>query len=512
MARDYAAAVQALNTLQSNFQIVDAIRKSGRGMNQNAIPEMIEWTKRIGYEPKDLDKLNAIHVAGTKGKGSTSAFVSSILYQYRNSGSKSPSKIGLYTSPHLRFVRERIQIDNQPLSEDMFAKYFFETWDRLEASAKAAGHQDPSSPETKPVYFRFLTLMAFHCYISEGVDAAVIECGIGGEYDSTNILVQPAVTAVTSLGIDHTAMLGETIESIAWHKAGIFKPSVPAFSAPQPDTAVKVLQERAVERDTTLNVINRHRGLDNLTLGLAADFQYTNASVAIAAASAYLHSQGHTDIPPPIDQSSPLPAKFITGLEQVHFGGRCETRKDTPSNLTWHIDGGHTLESIEMAGRWFSSHSTCTSAPRILIFNQQSRDARSLALKLHSTLTSAISSSPATAEKEPKGPFSHAIFCTNTTYKQGGFKPDLTSINTNAKDVELLSVQNKLAETWREVDPTCEVEVLKTVEEAVERAREVAKAAKEEEGETKVLVTGSLHLVGGVIEVLESEKENEATY
>ncbi|PNS21792.1 hypothetical protein CAC42_390 [Sphaceloma murrayae] len=503
MTRDYAAAVQALNTLQSNFQIVDAIRKSGRGMNQNAIPEMIEWTKRVGYEPKDLDRLNAIHVAGTKGKGSTSAFVASILQQYVGSGPTSPTKTGLYTSPHLRFVRERIQIDNQPISESMFAKYFFETWDRLEASAKAAGHPDPSSVETKPVYFRFLTLMAFHCYMSEGVDAAVIECGIGGEYDSTNILVKPAVTAVTSLGIDHTAMLGDTIDSIAWHKAGIFKSSVPAFSAPQPDSAVRVLKDRAVERNTSVHVVSRHPELDKLTLGLAADFQRTNASIAIAAASAYLRRQGHDNVPSPTEQTSPLPERFIHGLERVRFGGRCETRKDTLTSLTWYIDGGHTLESIEMAGRWFSSQITpsTTSSPsnhtRILIFNQQSRDARSLALKLHSTLSSALG-----AEK----PFTHAIFCTNTTYKDGGFKPDLTSINTNAKDVELLSVQNQLAGTWRETDPDCEVEVLKTVEEAVARAREVA---RKDEGEVKVLVTGSLHLVGGVVEVLESEREQE---
>ncbi|KAG9649953.1 putative tetrahydrofolylpolyglutamate synthase, partial [Aureobasidium melanogenum] len=201
MQGDYNAAVAALNTLQSNFSIVDAIRKSGRGMNQNAIPEMIEWVKKLGYEPADFDRLNAVHVAGTKGKGSTSSFVSSILGQYVAQGKV--SKTGLYTSPHLRFVRERIQINNKPLTEEQFAKYFFETWNRLEAAAKAAGHADPTSKETKPVYFRFLTLMALHTYISEGVDAAVIECGIGGEFDSTNILVKPSVTAVTSLGIDH---------------------------------------------------------------------------------------------------------------------------------------------------------------------------------------------------------------------------------------------------------------------------------------------------------------------
>ncbi|KAH0341936.1 putative tetrahydrofolylpolyglutamate synthase, partial [Aureobasidium melanogenum] len=488
MQGDYNAAVAALNTLQSNFSIVDAIRKSGRGMNQNAIPEMIEWVKKLGYEPADFDRLNAVHVAGTKGKGSTSSFVSSILGQYVAQGKV--SKTGLYTSPHLRFVRERIQINNKPLTEEQFAKYFFETWNRLEAAAKAAGHADPTSKETKPVYFRFLTLMALHTYISEGVDAAVIECGIGGEFDSTNILVKPSVTAVTSLGIDHVAMLGDTIDKIAWHKAGVFKPGVPAFSAPQPEEAIRVLHERAAERNTKLEVVTTHPELENIKLGLAADFQKTNASVAIAAAAAYLRRVGVEDLPTP----TYLPPAFRKGLEEVHLGGRCETRTDTTTpNLKWHIDGGHTLESIELAARWFGSliSSSTTSSTRILIFNQQTRDASSLALKLHETLASAL------ADQKP---FSHAFFCTNTTYAESGFRPDLTSMNTNASDVEALSVQNALAETWRGVDETCDVRVLRTVEDAVKAARQVAGEHKDE---VMVLATGSLHLVGGVVEVLE---------
>ena len=176
--------------------------------------------------------MKPIHVAGTKGKGSTSAFIASILAQYTSSEPHSkPSKIGLYTSPHLRFVRERIQINNEPISEELFAKYFFEVWDRLEAAAKS--DDTPQDEPTKPVYFRYLTLMALHAYLKEGVDTAVIECGIGGEFDSTNILVKPTVTAVTSLGIDHTAVLGSTLPEIAWHKAGIFKHDSIAFTAPQ---------------------------------------------------------------------------------------------------------------------------------------------------------------------------------------------------------------------------------------------------------------------------------------
>ena len=352
--------------------------------------------------------------------------------------------------------------------------------------------------------------MAFHCYLSEGVDAAVIECGIGGEYDSTNIVVKPSVTAVTSLGIDHTAMLGDTIESIAWHKGGVFKAGVPAFTAPQPTTALQALEGRASERKTELYVVPRNSEIDNVPLGLAADFQKTNASLAIAVASAYLN-QHRPEAELPAD-GQPLPDPFRQGLEKAHIGGRCETREDKSTNLTWYIDGGHTLESIEMAGRWFASlisPSTSDSAQgkqpatRILIFNQQTRDASSLAKRLHSTLASALAN-----EK----PFTHAIFCTNTTYTETGFRPDLTSINTNAVDIDTLSVQNALAKTWAEVDPSADAKVVRTIEEAIAIARSVAQDAKKATGEeVKALVTGSLHLVGGVLEVLESEVEAAKT-
>jgi folylpolyglutamate synthase len=456
------------------------------------------------HQPADFDQLNPIHIAGTKGKGSTSSFISSILAQYLPTkasihAERVPTSVGLYTSPHLRFVRERIQINNQPLSEEAFAKYFFEVWDRLEESAAKAGHKDPKSTETKPVYFRFLTLMALHSYMQEKVGSAVLECGIGGEYDSTNILIKPSATAVTSLGIDHTAMLGDTIESIAWHKAGVFKEGVPAFTAPQPESALKVLHERAQERKTTLLEVPRYTALDHINLGLRGDFQKTNASVAIAVCASHLEKLGFSGLPDPRDKDISLPAEFIAGLEQVHLGGRCETRPDTRrQNLTWYVDGGHTLESIEMAGSWFAStasqsQSKAQNKTRILIFNQQTRDAASLARKLHDTLATALNDSH---------PFKHAIFCTNTTYKDAGFKADLVSINTNKSDVDSLKVQKELAGSWDSIDPDASVHVLSTIEEAISKARELAP-----EDQVEVLVTGSLHLVGGVIEVLESEGE-----
>lgn len=346
----------------------------------------------------------------------------------------------------------------------------------------------------KPVYFHYLTLMALHCYMEQQVGTAVIECGIGGEYDTTNVFARPSATGVTSLGIDHQTLLGDTIESIAWHKAGIFKSDVPAFTAPQPEGALKVLQDRAKDVGTELLVVPPNPMLQGVSLGLQGDFQRLNASLAVAVTAAHLQRLGFTGVPSPADQRSPLPDEFVAGLENARLGGRCDRRPDSQlENLTWYLDGGHTLESIEVAGKWFAS-TTDPLSTKILIFNQQTRDAPALAHRLHKSLASVL---------QDAKPFKHAIFCTNTTYKDAGYKPDLVSINTNKDDVGSLRVQRELAETWDTIDSDANVRVLSTVEEAVAAARAVARAG----AEVEILVTGSLHLVGGCIEVLEAEQE-----
>jgi len=439
---------------------------------------------------------------------------------------KPPTKVGLYTSPHLRSVRERIQINSQPLSEVLFAHYFFDIWDRLETSASRLDLPTTS----KPVYFRFLTLMALHTYLCEGVDTAIIECGIGGEYDSTNILESPTVSAVTSLGIDHTAMLGEKVEEIAWHKAGIFKSASKtghAFTvASQPPEAMAVLELRAEEKGVQLIAVPPHPEIENgsITLGLAADFQHTNASLAVAVATAHLRSLGVPGVPEPLSKE-PLPNEFKRGLETVQWGGRCETRRQ--GKVVWHLDGGHTLESIRLAAGWFAScisteqgdaKSKSTTRKRILLFNQQTRDAPALARALHWALSEAL---PPKDEETPL--FTHALFSTNITFaaapeasnsadtstpneSRGGgrYKPDLMSMNTSAPDVVALTVQRNLAATWQELDAGAEVGVFGTVEEAVRKVQRVAEGKDEHQRDVVVFVTGSLHLVGGVLEVLET--------
>jgi folylpolyglutamate synthase len=408
--------------------------------------------------------------------------------------------VGLYTSPHLRSVRERIQINNEPLSEPLFSKYFFDMWDRLSATGDGS----------KPVYFRFLTLVAFHAFLQEQVDTAVIECGIGGEYDSTNFLVSPIVTAVTALGIDHVGMLGGTIAEIAWHKAGIFKKGASAFTVAQPKPAMDVLHKRAKERDTELRLVERHPQIASgeVKLGLAADFQKSNASLAVAVAAAHLRALGHDFVPNPSDiNKQELPVEFRRGLEQVKLPGRCEMRHEVGNRIAWCLDGGHTLESVEAAVRWFAEEVQTlqqsnagsrhhSQQPRILIFNQQTRDAIGLACALFTTLSTVLRVKP----------FTHVIFTTNVTFKDAGYKPDLVAMNSSTEEVQALKVQKELAAIWAELDPAADIKITATIEDAVNDVRIVARQAntKETNEETIVFITGSLHLVGGALEILET--------
>lgn len=459
---------------------------------------MLEWCRRCGLKLDDLDRLNAIHIAGTKGKGSTSAFISSILTKYADGGDdKAPTKVGLYTSPHLRFVRERIQINNAPISEQDFADSFFQIWDRLQESAKT----DPipeDQPQT-PVYFQFLTILAFHTYLKQGVDTAIIECGIGGEYDSTNVLKHPTTTGITALGIDHVMMLGDTVESIAWHKAGIMKPGAPIYTIEQPGNANAVLKQRAEERSTELHVVSQSPEIANgsITLGLAGEFQKSNASLAVAIAGSHLRALGHTDI----DTASKLPEKFVRGLETVRFDGRCETRREP--GIVWHIDGAHTIESMEVACTWFAScvnnaqdrKSETRPRPRILLFNQQSRSGEPLLKKLHEVIADKTGG---------ESLFTHAIFCSNLTFESTGYRPDLVSINANSAEVNSLEVQQKLAKAWAEIDPSTEITVVRSIEGAIALARKIVTEAACKQ-DVRVFTVGSVHLIGGVLEVLESD-------
>lgn len=280
-------------------------------------------------------------MAGTKGKGGTCAFVDSILREYRlNTGY--PRKVGLYTSPHLKYVRERIKINSEPLAENVFAKYFFEVWRKIESFATGDG----SNPFEKLGYFRFLTLMSFYVFLKEDVTLAIYEAGVGGENDSTNIVREPVVTGITTLGIDHVRTLGPTIQDIAWHKAGIFKNGCPAFSVSQQPEALEVLLQRAKEKGVSLSMANEEPELRKVFLPLLA--QRKNASLAIALVNAFLNKTGRTR---PVGCNR-ISEEMIRGLQRTCWPGRFQLLKEGANE--WYVDGAHTEDSLGVGAQWFA--------------------------------------------------------------------------------------------------------------------------------------------------------------
>lgn len=214
-------------------------------------------------------------------------------------------------------------------------------WDTLALSGESGA---------KPSYFRLLTLLSFHVFMSEGVDAAVYEAGVGGEYDSTNVFRNPAATGVTSLGIDHVLTLGSTLEEIAWHKAGIFRQGVPAFTVAQEQRAAKVLEDRAEDRGTKLVKVAVHPGLDQVALKPAEEFQRRNASLAIQLSAAVMGKLGvrvRVDTRP-----ETLPLEVAEGLKNGAMRGRGEILKTGAQR--WYLDGAHNEQSLPVACSWFS--------------------------------------------------------------------------------------------------------------------------------------------------------------
>ncbi|EPS42095.1 hypothetical protein H072_3852 [Dactylellina haptotyla CBS 200.50] len=491
--RTYADAVTALNGLQTNFASLDAARKNPN-MNLRSLPEMVEYFRRAGYKPSDFNKINILHVAGTKGKGSTCAFITSILRQYSQSPNTTattpfPTKIGTYTSPHLKAVRERIQIDGKPISETLFTKYFFELYDRLDAARKENASPVEESGGSMPSYFRFLTMLALHVYVREGVDSAVLEVGVGGEYDSTNIVERPTVTGITKLGIDHVLVLGETLGKIAWHKAGIFKRGSKGFSVPQEDEGMKVIKARAEEKGVEFEEVEVLKAVEGIKLGLAGEFQKGNASLAVKMVEEHMKRCG---VEITVGDGTVLPEEVKAGLEKAVWKGRCQIIEE--DGVQWCLDGAHTKESIVEAGKWFASVGERREYKDIvLLFNQQTRDAEQLARDLNEILKAQLGGDV----------FTHVYFTTNRTYSDHTYKPDLLSINVSSSAVDTLRVQKGLAKAWESTGSKAEVHVMETIQDTV-------KAIRALEGKTQVLVTGSLHLVGGFLEVVEDGDDASA--
>jgi dihydrofolate synthase/folylpolyglutamate synthase len=281
-----------------------------------------------------------LHVAGTKGKGSTCALLASAL-------TSSGYKTGLYTSPHLHTIRERISINGYLVSEEEFAEAASQVRPALE-EVNAAGTYG------RLTTFEALTAMAFLVFQRHEADVQVVEVGLGGRLDATN-LVQPAVTGITSLSMDHEAFLGHTLREIAGEKAGIIKPGTPVVCAPQDPEALEIIEARCAELNAPLTLLGRDvywrrenqtvDGQDftvwgtvagrpiehSLRTALLGEHQLENAALAMAMLE---HLR---------DLHYPVPHDTIYwGFANVHWPGRLEVVRERPLVI---LDGAHNRYS-----------------------------------------------------------------------------------------------------------------------------------------------------------------------
>jgi dihydrofolate synthase/folylpolyglutamate synthase len=276
-----------------------------------------------------------LHVAGTKGKGSTCAIAASML---RAAG----LRVGLTTSPHLLCARERIVIDDAMIDEATFAS--------LAARVEVAAQTLPAELET-PSFFERLTAMAFCAFADARVDVAVVEVGLGGRLDATNV-VQPVACAITRLGLDHTEFLGPTLVHIAREKAGIIKRGVPAVTAPQQPEALAVLQQQAHVQQATLQVVEvGHAPPTNLR----GAHQEENAAVA----AALVRCSGLV-----------LDDRLLTrGAKQATWPARYETVCAQPLVI---IDGAHDGIAAEALGHTLCNDERLQNRPLHLVVGMSS--------------------------------------------------------------------------------------------------------------------------------------------
>ncbi|KAH9888679.1 folylpolyglutamate synthase [Xylariomycetidae sp. FL2044] len=422
-----------------------------------SIHGMTGWLHKLGHSPTVVDRLNVVHVAGTKGKGSTCAFVESLLRAY---GDRTgfPSKTGLYTSPHLIHPEERIRINFKPLDRHLFAKYFFEVWDLL------------CNEKDLPRYLQLFALLATHVFLREDVEAAIFETHHGGEYDATNFLNEPIATIITPLGMDHAKQLGPTLKNIAWHKAGILKHGAQAFSASQDAAAAAVLEERAREKDVRLRFIADDPELPEGALQLKPDVQRSNASLALACVRFFTQK---------LSPDKPLHLEDIEkGVAQFFWPGRFQFLEQ--GRAQWFLDGAHNEMSVVKAAEWFIETSTLVRPQRVLIFAQVSNERNSLDVlrQLALSLTDTH--------------FDHVVL---TCYDKG---------EPRDKGVEGLhgSTHEKLlqefAGVWRSLHPDATIHLKADIESAISLTESLP---IDSEG-LQVFVTGSLHLVGDSLRFL----------
>lgn len=277
----------------------------------------------LGLLGNPQDRLKVIHIGGTNGKGSSASFVNSILNEAK-------LKVGLYTSPHFLDFRERIRINSRPIPE----KELIELTSKIKALLS-------SNPSLLPTYFEVATAICLSYFAKEEVEIAILEVGMGGRLDATNV-VNPLVSVITNVDLEHTDQLGKTIREIAYEKAGIIKEKGLVVTAAEKEEALEVIKEVCSRKKAKLFQVGKeikiegkdrikglHERYENLKIPLRGEYQLKNAACAIGACELLSQSISKETI--------------VKGLANTCWPGRLEVLSRNPLLV---LDGAHNPAAI----------------------------------------------------------------------------------------------------------------------------------------------------------------------
>lgn len=317
-----------ISSIDHHLSALYRLRRFGIQLGLTTISRLL---KGLGNPQDDF---SSIHVAGTNGKGSIAAFLSSVL-------THAGYKVGLYTSPHLVRFNERIQINGRPISDDDVVRV-------------AAAVQRIYTQGEPPTFFECATAMALCHFASEEVDWAVLETGMGGRYDATNV-VQPEVSVISNISMEHQEYLGDTLSKIAREKAGIIKPGAGVVTGARQKNALGVIEAIATEKRVPLHRLGKeirirkdrqggftYKGVNRhwprVKIGLIGDHQMTNAALALGALELLL------------DKGLRLPNEAIyAGLSTTRWPGRLEVLSRKPFVL---LDGAHNPSAVRTLSKF----------------------------------------------------------------------------------------------------------------------------------------------------------------
>jgi dihydrofolate synthase/folylpolyglutamate synthase len=297
-------------TLDYLFSQLPMFQRIGQAAYKNNLDNTYALLHALGNP--QIGKVKYVHIAGTNGKGSVSCMIASVLQE-------AGFKTGLFTSPHLKDFRERIRISGQMISENEvveFVKNHRADFERIQ-----------------PSFFEMTAALAFKHFAENEVEIAIMETGMGGRLDSTNVIT-PEVSIITNIGLDHTQFLGETIEAIAAEKAGIIKPGIPVVCGEMRAAALAVIKDKAQEQKT--KVVPLVTNDNGYTTDLTGNFQRLNLPVALTALE-ILQQSGY-NLPEQAIRHGLEKAKTNTGLL-----GRWQVLQINPLSI---CDVAHNVDGL----------------------------------------------------------------------------------------------------------------------------------------------------------------------